>query len=136
MLRMGGATITPSGGQHSAIQDSIMAIEQTWKKIKKAVKEEIMSCDVELTFSDPGEKFNAATMEAIYKDDSAPQNVTALSTVFCPVAIGVKTSTIQQKDGGTVNLVQDKVLLKQKVALPSVLYHMYHSNNVIMTDEL
>ncbi|PPQ81722.1 hypothetical protein CVT24_003407 [Panaeolus cyanescens] len=86
ILKMGGATFPQSGKPYLAIQDSIMVIDKVWKQIRAAVKEGIISCDVELTFSDPGADFDGATMDDSYKEESLSSDSKEEDTVLCPVA--------------------------------------------------
>ncbi|PPQ74253.1 hypothetical protein CVT24_001154 [Panaeolus cyanescens] len=123
ILKMGGATLPQSGKSYHAIQDSIMVIEKVWKQIRAAVKEGIISCDVELTFSDPGADFDPATMDDSYKEESPSLDLNGVETVLCPVAIGVKRTTMKRGDDGNTK-PQDELLLKPKVVLSSVFSHI------------
>ncbi|PPR01395.1 hypothetical protein CVT24_006234 [Panaeolus cyanescens] len=123
ILKMAGAKIPPSGKHQLAIQNSIMAIAEIWKQIKEAVKEGVMSCDIDLALTFPGAEFDAVEMDVFSKTDSATHNL-GPNTVLCPVTIGVKKSSVQQNDGGGANLITEEMLLKGKVVLSSELYYM------------
>ncbi|KAF9045119.1 hypothetical protein BJ165DRAFT_1611307 [Panaeolus papilionaceus] len=135
ILKMGGATF-PQGGRNAlAVQESILQIEKAWKQIKATGKEGIISCEIDLVYSDPGSPFNPATMEDSYQDVGmySPSDMVDV-TVLCPVAVGLKRSWAKRSDGGQFSL-QHEILLKPKVVLSSVFNHI-GDFSVVMDDTM
>ncbi|KAF9045132.1 hypothetical protein BJ165DRAFT_1475475 [Panaeolus papilionaceus] len=135
ILKMGGATFPPGGRNALAVQESILQIEKVWKQIKAAGKEGIISCEVDLAYSDPGSPFDPATMEDSYQEEGmySPSDMVDV-TVLCPVAVGLKRSWAKRSDGGQSSL-QDEILLKPKVVLSSVFNHI-GDFSVVMDDTM
>ncbi|PPR01405.1 hypothetical protein CVT24_006243 [Panaeolus cyanescens] len=120
LLRMGGWSdeLQKSAKHTAAIQESIAIIEKAWHDIKVAVKEGVISCDLELVYSKPGIRFDSDFMEDSYADGA-----TATDTVLCTIALGLKRSTAKASSSG-FNDFHDDLLVKPKVVLSSLLLQL------------
>lgn len=119
----------PTSKSATTIRESISVIEKIWKQIRAAVKEGVISSDIELVHGEPGARFDRGNMEDYYMEDEDLAGAAAPlkpdeEPVLCPVAIGVKKSTIKSANNPQLRSHQDVTLLKPKVVLASALAHM------------
>ncbi|PPQ99011.1 hypothetical protein CVT24_003494 [Panaeolus cyanescens] len=127
ILRMAGCCQNlPTSKNATTICESIAVIEKIWKQIRAAVKEGVISCDMELVHGEPGGKFDRTSMDDYYMEDEILDVGSQLDDepVLCPVAVGVKKSTTKSTDNPQVRSGHNMTLLKPKVVLASALAHM------------
>ena len=120
---------SPSGPQAqkalASAQNKISTIEKKSAELKKAVKQDVTTTDMEVFLANPGAVFTEE-MEDIDTESERVGNSGSGSTgpekrILCTVGMGLKKTT-RKKDGAAGPLEdQTDLLLRPKVTLPSVL---------------
>ncbi|KAF9047808.1 hypothetical protein BJ165DRAFT_1403444 [Panaeolus papilionaceus] len=123
LLKMGGWSRFDSEGI-SAVNNSLGEIETLATKIKVAIGEYIMSCDMRLIASSPGDSFTQVSMENNYPNGRRVQSRDLIGQeILCSLGLGLAKATNMSTDSGRYHS-RDEILLKNKVALASIAFNM------------
>ncbi|PPR01393.1 hypothetical protein CVT24_006230 [Panaeolus cyanescens] len=121
LLRMGGWDDTNHESMIVNITGTLADVENQAMKIKAAIREHIMSCDMYLTAVSPEDRFDQAAMEDGYPTGRRKASGRQLTgqEVLCAVGLGLTKSTNLPSDDGQYASRQE-VILRSKVALTSI----------------
>ncbi|KIM36859.1 hypothetical protein M413DRAFT_13641 [Hebeloma cylindrosporum] len=107
-----------------SVQNKVSTIEKKSTELKKAVKQDVTTTDMEVFLATPGALFTEE-MEDVDTESEGVGNSGSGSTgpekrILCTVGMGLRKTT-RKKDGAGPLETQIDLLLKPKVTLPSVL---------------
>lgn len=106
-------------------QNKVSTIDKKSTELKKAVKQDVTTTDMEVFLATPGATFTEE-MEDVDTESEGAGNFGSESTgpeqrILCTIGMGLKKTT-RKKDGAAGSLeTQVDLLLRPKVTLPSVL---------------
>ena len=105
-------------------QQTVLRVEKIWETLKTAIMQEITATEITMISIGPGSDYNSAKMDDIYTDSSSdeitmnPDNHE--QQILCSVGVGLRRDESKQCKDGTMQ-INGEVILKPKIALPSVL---------------
>ena len=107
-----------------SVTQAVSRVEKLWKTLKTAIMQEITAAEITMIAITPGSDYNAAEMDDMYTDASCDEITKNPDNheqhILCSVGVGLQRDESKQCKDGTMQINRE-VILKPKIALPSVL---------------
>lgn len=101
-------------------RDNFRAIVESAINLRKAIGEDIVSCDFETVLIHPGDAFEGASMDNAY-DSTSKEQPPAVAKVVCTSAMGLRRCKKISGSGKSENQWDVTVLQKPQVVLESAI---------------
>ena len=120
-----------------SVQQAVLRVEEIWKTLKIAIMQEITTAEISMIAIGPGSDYNAAIMDDMYTDASSDEITKNPDNheqhILCSVGVGLQRKVSKRSQDGTIQ-INGEVILKPKIALPSVLLKVEPSPDTQMMD--
>ena len=127
LLCLCGSPISNTASQQTRLRlhQVVSTILNMWMQLRTAIHEGVTTTEMEVFCSSSNDMYQDKVMTDIYADPGDVQQPDDLGRetgrILCTVGMGLKRSVIRQKGDGTM-YIQSDIILKGKVAFPSVLF--------------
>ena len=126
LLRHCGSPMANVGSQQTGLrlQQVVSTILNMWMQLRTAIHEGVTTTEMEVFVANSNDIYQDEAMNDIYADEEdvhqQPDLEREAGRILCAVGMGLKRSVIRRNEDGIMS-IQSDIILKAKVAFPSVL---------------
>ena len=106
------------------VHQVVSTILNMWMQLRTAIHEGVTTTEMEVFGANPNDVYQDTVMNDIYADTEdvqQPDLGREARHILCAVGMGLKRSVVRRNGDGTMS-IQRNIVLKAKVAFPSVLF--------------
>jgi len=118
LLCLCGSPMANVTSQKTNLDQVVSTISNMWMQLRTAIHEGVTTTEMEVFSANPNDIYQDKVMNDIYDERDLRREE---GHILCAVGMGLKRS-VTRRNGDGIMSIQKDIVLKAKVAFPSVLY--------------